>query len=61
MNEEPNDLSDVPTINAKQFEERWRRAGYAKWPPEWRDIIPKLTDQQITELLEKMPKGSKFK
>lgn len=44
------------------FEARWRAAGYTEWPPAWRDIIPKLTDSQITDLLDKMPKmGKTFK
>ena len=36
-----------------------KKAGYTEWPPQWRDIIPKLTDSQITDLLDKMPKMGK--
>lgn len=57
--ERQDDMEGVPTIDAKVFEARWRRAGYKEWPPQWRDIIPKLTDEQVVDLLDKMPKMGK--
>lgn len=40
----------------KAFEKRWRKAGYTSWPPPWSEIIPKMTDEQIVDILEKIPK-----